>query len=79
MRTWPAELASGETVASAICGPVRVEIEGFGPLSAEVMFIEMLPSNGVYEPLLGHLPLQSIPVIIDLKTHTLVQVSADLK
>lgn len=79
LQRFTAELASGEQVPAEICGPVRLEIEGQRPIFTEVMFIDMIPSDGVYEPLLGHLPLQAIPVVIDLKTHTLVAVSADLK
>jgi predicted aspartyl protease len=79
LSTLPAEMATGETVLAEVCGPVRLEVEGFRPISTEVMFIEMQPIDGRYEPLLGYIPLEQIPVIVDLKSHRLMSVPADLR
>lgn len=75
----PAEMATGETISGEICGPVRLTVEGFRPISTEVMFIDMQPIDGRYEPLLGYIPLEQIPVIVDMAKHQLVQTTADLR
>lgn len=79
LRTLPAETATGESVQADVCGPIRLEVEGFGPITTEVMFIEMQPIDGRYEPLLGYIPLEQIPVTVDMKAHRLVEVPADLR
>lgn len=79
LRKLPAELATGETVLTDVCGPVRLEVEGFGPVSADVMFVDVQPIEGRYEPLLGYIPLEQLPPTIDLKGHRLMPVSADLR
>jgi predicted aspartyl protease len=66
------ETASQETVVGEVCGPVRIEIEGFRPIYSEVMFIDMHPENGVYEPLLGYLPLEQSQAAVDMVGHRLV-------
>ena len=45
----------------------------------EVMFIEMEPIDGQYEPLLGSTPLRQIPVTVDMAHDRLVLVKADLR
>src|SRR6267378_401054 len=47
------ETATQETIKGEVCGPVRIQIEGFRPIHTEVSFVEMLPENGEYEPLIG--------------------------
>ncbi|MGC1274234.1 MAG: aspartyl protease family protein [Planctomycetaceae bacterium] len=79
LRTMPAETATQEMVQAEICGPVRIQVEGFDPIAAEVMFIDMEPIDGQYEPMLGYTPLQQIPVTVDLKHDRLVSVTADLR
>ena len=78
-RFLDAETATQETVRGEICGPVRLQVEGFDPIGTEVMFIEMEPLDGQYEPMLGYTPLEQIPVTVDMAKHRLVQVSADLR
>src|SRR5579862_5241984 len=51
------ETANQSVTSGEICGPVKIEIEGFRPVYGEVLFIDMDPSDGQYEPLLGYLPL----------------------
>jgi predicted aspartyl protease len=79
LQTMPAEMATGETVLAEVCGPIRLEVEGFRPIATEVMFIDMQPTDGRYEPLLGYIPLEQIPVTVDMARHRLVQVAADLR
>src|SRR5712691_208562 len=48
------ETATQETVEGDICGPVRIQIEGFRPIFNEVLFVDMKPSDGIYEALIGY-------------------------
>jgi hypothetical protein len=47
------ETATQETVEGQVCGPVGIQIEGFRPIFNEVLFVEMKPEDGIYEPLIG--------------------------
>lgn len=78
-RFLDAETATQETVRGETCGPVRLQVEGFGPIGTEVMFIDMQPLDGHYEPMLGYTPLEQIPVTVDMARHRLVEVPADLR
>ncbi|MCK5201445.1 MAG: hypothetical protein KAR21_23990 [Spirochaetales bacterium] len=40
-------------VEGIVCGPVKIKIEGFRAIYNEILFIDMEPDNGEYEPLLG--------------------------
>jgi hypothetical protein len=74
------ETATQECVIGEICGPVRIEVEGFRPTYGEVLFIDMTPVGGLYEPLLGRLPLQSCQAAVDMLRHRLLHVKRmDLK
>lgn len=79
VRILEAETATQATVRGEICGPIRLEVEGFGPVFTEVMFVDMEPIDGRYEPMLGYTPLEQIPVTVDMARHRLVQVPADLR
>ena len=72
-QTVEVETASQETVQGEVCGPVRIEIEGFRPIYSEVLFIAMHPEDGVYEPLLGYLPLEQSQAAVDMVGHRLVR------
>lgn len=74
------ELASGDVVEGEICGPVSIRIDEFRQITGEVLFIDMEPgTDGDYEPLIGYLPLEAIPVGVDMLNHRLVKVKALLK
>ena len=74
------ETATQETVQGEVCGPVKLQIEGFEPVSSEVLFIEMTPEDGVYEPLLGYIPLEQSQAAVDMLGHRLLHVKhLDLK
>lgn len=79
LRVLQAETATQDTVRGEICGPIRIQVEGFGPITTEVMFIEMQAIDGRYEPMLGYTPLEQIPVTVDMASHKLVEVPADLR
>jgi predicted aspartyl protease len=68
------ETASGELVPGRICGPVRIRIEGFRPVYTEVLFMDMKPKDGVYEPLIGYIVLEQCQAAVDMLGHRLIQV-----
>jgi predicted aspartyl protease len=74
------ESANGETGKGEICGPVRIAVANFRETFGEVLFIEM-PENedGEYEPLLGYIPLEQIPVAVDMLGQRLKNQAVDLK
>jgi hypothetical protein len=80
IRTALFETAVQETGEGAVCGPVRLQIEGFAPIFTEVVFVDMHPEDGDYEPLLGYIPLEQSQVAVDVLGRRLVKVKAfDLK
>ena len=76
----PLETATQETVEGKICGPVRIQIEGFRPIYNEVLFVEMNPEDGKYEPLVGYVILEQSQAAVDMLGHRLIPVKRmDLK
>ncbi|OFV89247.1 MAG: hypothetical protein A3J75_08640 [Acidobacteria bacterium RBG_16_68_9] len=74
------ETADQRSLQAEVCGPVRIEIEGFRPVHGDIAFVEMTPVEGEYEPLLGYLPLEQAGVAVDMLGHRLVQAKRmDLK
>ena len=74
------ETATQETVTGEICGPVRIQIEGFRPIFNEVLFVEMNPEDGIYEPLIRYIILEQSQAGVDMLGHRLVPVKhMDLK
>jgi predicted aspartyl protease len=66
------ETATQETVEGEICGPVRIEVEGFRPIHSEVLFLDMKPANGAYEPLVGYIVLEQCQAAVDMLGHRLI-------
>lgn len=63
-----------------MCGLVRIQIEGFRPVFGEVVFVEMTPQNGLYEPLVGYIVLEQSQAALDMLGHRLIHVKRmDLK
>ena len=61
-------------------GPVKIQIEGFPPIFGEVMFVDMAPEEGIYEPLLGYIILEQSQAAVDMLGHRLIHVKRmDLK
>ena len=80
VRTIICETATQETVTGEVCGPVEIVIEGFDPVYSEVLFLEMSPENGIYEPLIGYITLEQAQAAVDMVGHRLLHVKkADLK
>ncbi len=74
------ETATQEKIKGEVCGPVRIQIEGFRPIHTEVSFVDMKPQDGEYEPLIGYLVLEQSQAAVDILGHRLVQVKhIDLK
>jgi predicted aspartyl protease len=80
IRTVEVMTATQEVIEGAICGPIRVEIEGFPPVFGEVLFVDMEPQDGRYEPLIGYIILEQSQAAVDMLGHRLVHVKwLDLK
>ena len=74
------EMASGKIIEGEICGPVRIKIGEFRQIIGEVLFMEMeADTDGNFEPLIGYLPLEAIPVGVDMLNHRLFKVKAIVK
>lgn len=74
------ETANQNVIQGVICGPVLLRMERFRPVLAEVLFIDMQPEDGAYEPLVGYIPLEQAQAAVDLVGHRLIKVSrVDLK
>ena len=76
----PLETATQETVEGTICGPVSIQVEGFRLIYNEVLFLDMEPENGEYEPLIGYIILAQSQAAVDMLGHRLIPVKRmDLK
>ena len=74
------ETATQGTVQGIVCGPVQVQIEGFRPIFTEVLFLEMEPEHGRYEPLIGYIVLEQSQAAVDMMGRRLVHLKhLDLK
>ena len=74
------ETATQQTVEGTICGPVRIQIEGFRPIYNEVLFLDMKSADGAYEPLIGYVILEQAQAAVDMLGHRLIPVKRmDLK
>ena len=74
------ETATQEIASGLVCGPARIQVEGFRVIHNEVLFVEMTPVDGEYEPLLGYLALEQCGAAVDSIGHRLLPVrSMDLK
>ena len=74
------ELANQNVQTGEICGPVKLQIEGFRPIYTEVLFIEMTPEEGIYEPLIGYIVLEQCQAGVDIIGHRLIHIKRmDLK
>src|SRR6266576_335975 len=79
-RTIHLETATQEILTGEVCGPVRIQIEGFPAIHSEVSFVEMRPEDGEYEPLIGFIVLEQSQAGVDILGHRLVPIKhMDLK
>jgi predicted aspartyl protease len=68
------QTATQESIKGTVCGPVRVQVEGFRAIYNEVLFIDMEPEDGEFEPLLGYIALEQCGAAVDLVGHRLLPV-----
>ncbi len=74
------ETADQSAIEGEMGGPVKIQIEGFRPIHHEVLFVDMKPEDGVYEPLVGYIVLESSQAGVDIIGHRLVHIKyLDLK
>ena len=79
-RTIELKTARQGTVKGEVCGPVRIQIEGFRPICTEVSFVKMKPENGECEPLIGSIVLAQSQAGVDILGHRLIPIKhMDLK
>ena len=80
IREVDCELGNQTLVKAQVCGPVKIKLEGFEPIYSEVMFIDMAPSEGEYEPLIGYTVLEIGGIAVDMLGHRLLNAKRiDLK
>ena len=80
VRRVDCETTTQHLVQGEVCGPVEIKIEGFEPIYSEVLFLEMEPIDGIYEPLIGYIVLEQAQAAIDMLGHRLIHVKkVDLK
>ena len=74
------ETATQDMVEGEVCGPVRIQIEGFRPIYNEVLFVDMKEADDGYEPLIGYLILEQSQAGVDMIGHRLIHLKRmDLK
>jgi predicted aspartyl protease len=66
IETVELETAAQKTVTGEIWGPVKIQVEGFRHTYTEVIFVEMTPEDGVYEPLIGYIVLEQAQIAVDM-------------
>jgi hypothetical protein len=74
MRHIECETATQQVIDAEVCGPVEIRLEGFKPIAGEVLFLDMEPQDGVYEPLVGHIVLEQAQAAVDMLGHRLIHV-----
>ena len=68
------QTATQEIVKGTVCGPVKIKVEGFRAIYNEILFLDMKPNNGEYEPLLGYIVLEQCGAAVDMIGHRLLPV-----
>jgi len=80
IREIDCETATQQLVKGEVWGPVEIEIEGFDPVYSEILFLDMEPEEGRYEPLIGYIILEQAQIAVDMLGHRLIHVKkTDLK
>ncbi len=80
IETVELEIATQAVVKGEICGPVQIQLEGFRRIHTDIVFVDMQPEEGIYEPLIGYVVLEQSHAAVDMLGHRLVHVKRlDLK
>jgi len=74
VETVELQTATQELVKGTVCGPVKITIEGFGPIYNEGLFLDMKTDDDEYEPLLGYIALEQCGAAVDMLGHRLIPV-----
>jgi predicted aspartyl protease len=79
-RTIQMETATQEVLTGEVCGPVRIQIEGFRPIFSEVVFVNMKSEGSDCGPLIGSIVLAQSLARVDMLGHRLIPIKhMDLK
>ena len=73
-QTVELQTATQEVIKGIVCGPVKIKVEGFRPVYNEILFLNIQPDNGEYEPLLGYIVLEQCGAAVDMLGHRLLPV-----
>src|SRR5687767_4020907 len=65
IETIQLQTATQESVSGEIWGPVKIQLEGFRHIYNEVLFVDMNPEDGIYEPLIGYIVLEQCQAAVD--------------
>jgi hypothetical protein len=80
IRVVEMETADQRIVRGEVWGPVRIHLEGFDEIFDEIVFLNLEPVEGRYEPLVGYVVLEKSRAAVDMVGHRLVPVKhLDLK
>ena len=80
IETIQLQTATQDSVSGEIWGPVRIQVEGFRHIYNEVLFVDMNPDDGIYEPLIGYIVLEQCQAAVDMLGHRLMHAKRmDLK
>lgn len=80
IREIDCETSTQDLVRAPVCGPVEIRVEGFAPVYGEILFLDMHPKEGTYEPLLGYIVLEQCQAAVDMLGLRLVHAKkTDLK
>ncbi|MBU1367424.1 MAG: hypothetical protein KKE55_01325, partial [Candidatus Omnitrophica bacterium] len=66
VRNIDCETATQQLIKGEVCGPVEIKLEGFDPIYGEVLFLNMEPADGLYEPLIGYIILEQSQAAVDM-------------
>jgi predicted aspartyl protease len=74
------ETATQSLIHGDVYGPFKLQIDGFNAVHCDVLFIDMEPTDGHYEPLVGYIPLEQSGAAVDMLGHRLLHIKHfDLK
>lgn len=65
-ETIEVQITTQEVVTGIICGPVKIRVERFRVIYSKVLFLDMRPEKGEYEPLLGYITLEQCGAAVDV-------------
>lgn len=73
-ETIEVQIATQEVVPGIICGNAKIRVEGFQAIYSKVIFLDMRPEKGEYEPLLGYITLEQCGAAVDVIGHRWISI-----